>query len=219
MTLVIKIGADTKKLLRDLAKISSRQGFQASILRFFDRASSRAAGYVSRNMLSGQRLNRRTGTLARSILGRSELVKGVPGMRIGVFRGPALAYAGIHEEGGTIVPKKAKALAIPMGPSLTAAGVEKFGGPREYPGALKFVPFRSSGVAIGGLFDAASMGPNGLDGAILVYLLVTKVRIKAKHYLRDGVREYIDQQLIGELNEYLKSLIAGPKILGQEVAV
>jgi len=213
MTLVIKILPDTKKLLRDLAKISSKQGFANAMLRFFDRQGSKASGYISKNFLSGQRLRRRTGRLAGSILGRSELVGGVPAMRVGIFRGPALAYARIQEEGGIIEPRRARALAIPKGPALTPAGVERFGGPRGYPGQLRFIPFRNSGVAVGGLFDANTLGPGGLDGAILVYLLVRRVEIKAKHYLHDGLREYIDRHLIQELNSYLRALIAGGGVL------
>ena len=216
MTLKIKIGADTRKLLKDLARLSGRSGFNAAILRFFDREASRAAGYVSKNMLSGQRLKRRTGMLARSVIGRSELAGGLPAFRVGIFRGPALAYAEAQEEGATITPKNAKALAIPQAAALTAAGVDRFGGPRQYPGALKFIPFRASGVAVGGLYDAATVGqgPGGLDGAIMIYLLVRKVKIVGKHYLQDGVREYVDAHLTKNLNEYLRALIASGGYLG-----
>jgi hypothetical protein len=40
-------------------------------------------------------------------------------------------YAKIQEYGGTIVPKKGRYLAIPIGPALTKSGVPRFpGGPR-----------------------------------------------------------------------------------------
>lgn len=44
-------------------------------------------------------------------------------------------YARIQEKGGVVVPKKAKALAIPIGEALTGAGVPRYpGGPRSVPG-------------------------------------------------------------------------------------
>jgi hypothetical protein len=189
MSLTIDIGEDGLKLLKRLQDRSKT--FRADIVRFFDGQAKFVAGRVSATMLSGQRLNRRTGALARSITGRGELYKGQPAMRVGVFRGPALAYAGIQEYGGVIKPKKAKALAIPVGPALTPAGVPRFSGPREKAG-LVFVRFRG-GNAIGGLFDKASLAAaDGLKGALLFYLLVEKVTIRGQHYLRDGVRESLD---------------------------
>jgi hypothetical protein len=80
--------------------------------------------------------------------------------------GQAVPYARIHEFGGTILPKRGKFLAIPLGPVLTAAGVAR-GGPRQYPG------LRLNGRL---LVDA--------DGKAF-FLLVRSVRIPA----RLGVRE------------------------------
>lgn len=69
------------------------------ILQVMDRQGALTAKYISTNYLSGQRLNRVTGTLARSVVGIGVTFRGLPAMRVGVLTGPALAYAGILEVG------------------------------------------------------------------------------------------------------------------------
>ena len=184
----------SKKYFKDLQKQLDPKVLLASLVKFFDRQGSFVAGQIIKKFLSGQLLGVRTGSLRRSIVGVGVNDKGAPGMRIGVFRGPALAYAGIHEHGGTILPKKAKSLAIPQPAVLTPAGVSKYGGPRNYPGDLKFVPFRNSGIAIGGLFDAESLkGSDDLRNGIMAYMLVKKVQIKPKKYLQKGLAANISK--------------------------
>lgn len=78
-------------------------------VRALDRAGVRVQGQSVRNYLSGQALKRRTGTLATSI--RRE----VDGKRMLVRVGTNVVYAAIHEYGGTIRPKNASKLAIPIG--------------------------------------------------------------------------------------------------------
>lgn len=220
----IQLTAKSKKYLRKLVKADKEKIFK-SLERFFDGQALLTAGHISKNLLSGQLLNRRTGTLARSVTGRGVRVGGIPGMRVGIFRGPALAYAGLQEHGGTI-RAKGKSLAIPIdgGPAVTSAGVERFGGPRNFPKKLVFIPFpRSKNPdVVGGLFVANSLkakqgrdkrgrfsglrqqGRNSLGqftkkrkikvslrDAVLAYLLMRKVTIKPKHYLRDGVRSQL----------------------------
>lgn len=182
--------------LTRLEKLLGKTALYKKIQVFFDKEALIAAGFVVKTTLSGQLLNRRTGSLARSMTGRGVQFRGLPAMKVGVFRGPALQYAGIQEHGGTIKPKKAKALAIPQEAVLTPAGVDRFGGPRGYPGELRFIPFRSSGVAIGGLFDADSLDDQestelDLGDGILAYMLVREVKIPATHFLSRGFRAYL----------------------------
>jgi hypothetical protein len=127
-------------------------------------------------------------------------------MRIGIFRGPALAYAGAQEYGATIRPVTAKALAIPMDPVKTSAGVDKYGGPRNFPGELRFLPFRR-GIAVGKLVaeeDADALvtaGRSPYDAAAM-YLLLKEVKIPATHFLWKGVTNYMPdilQQLANTL--------------------
>ena len=67
------------------------------------------------------------------MLFRSEDVGG--GVRVTVQAGDAeVPYARIQEEGGTITPRNARFLAIPVGPALTAAGVSRFRSPRDVQG-------------------------------------------------------------------------------------
>lgn len=158
-----------------------------------EKTASRLAGTVIRESLSGKLLRRRTGALARSVVGRVERVQGIPAIRVGVFRGPSLAYAGIQEEGGVVKPKRAKNLAIPVNEAKTPAGVDRFGGPRGYPGALRFVPFRR-GVATGALYDENELVQAEEEGFSIadikpLYILVKRVRIPASRWLSKPIRE------------------------------
>lgn len=84
----------------------------------------------TRRFMSGRPgLHRRTGTLARSFLFRVE------GDRISNLQGvyfTNLVYAGIHEFGGVIRPRRRKFLTIPLPAAKTAAGVAR-GGARDFP--------------------------------------------------------------------------------------
>ncbi len=188
---VFKVGADFVALQKRILELSNKETLHKIILDLFARESQFAAANIIKTKLSGDPLHRRTGTLARSVVGQAEVFNGVPARRVGILRGPALAYAGIQEFGGTIKPVNAKALSIPMEPALTPAGVDRFGGPRNYPGKLRFLPFRR-GIAVGKLVDdeEAKALHNPYE-AEAVYLLLRSVTIKPKHYLRDGFSEYL----------------------------
>lgn len=62
------------------------------------------AGQVVSTKLHGQVLNQRSGNLATAVAGGVETTETATEVRtkVGVLRGPALAYAGIHEYGGNI---------------------------------------------------------------------------------------------------------------------
>ena len=197
-----------------------KERLYGEIDRFFDRQSSIVARKVTVSAFRGL-LKTRTGNLSRSILGRGERLAGVPALRIGIFRGPALRYAGVQEFGtkgknpdspyDTIKPKKAKALAIPEGKALTPAGVPRFESPRGYPGQLRFIPFRR-GIAVGALYDekdvarAEKKGVLNLDDIKKVYLLLRRVDIAPKHYLLDGLKREAGQLAI-DLGLFLKNLL------------
>ena len=80
--------------------------------------------------LSGGVLNARTGTLRRSIMYEADEDREGVRLRVGVNSEdtnketgkPVLEYAKIHEFGGTIRPKNAKARKVPLPPALTAKG-------------------------------------------------------------------------------------------------
>lgn len=143
----IDLTPESKSLInRLLARIGKEKLYEA-ITGFFGQQSLIAAGLISR--LVAQTLRQR-GNLARSIIGRGERIDQVPAVRVGVFEGPSLQYAGVQEYGTkgknpespypTIKPKRAKALAVPIDSSLTASGVPKFDSVRDDKRDLKYIP-------------------------------------------------------------------------------
>jgi HK97 gp10 family phage protein len=131
------------------------------------RKGALAGGQVIRNGAS-RRAPRKSGNLRRSIVAE---VKESNDEQATIEIGTNLDYAAIQEFGGTIVPKKAKLLAIPV--TKTA---ERFA-PREYPGKLHMVI--SGGMPVG-LADASDK---------LQYALKRFVTIKAHPYLRPAFDE------------------------------
>ena len=106
-----------------------------------------------------------------------------------------VAYAGLQEFGGTVKPKAADYLRIPLGPSLTPAGVERFGGSlRDYAGEGFYVfggdrsPFPSTGspLFIGKRGDEVAPGiPRAW------YLLVKEVTVPRTLFLGRGLGEAV----------------------------
>lgn len=220
----IRLNRRSVRFIRTLSKNDKTKVYKR-LEQVFNRQALLVAGHISKTMLSGQRLNRRTGTLARSMTGRGVRYRGIPGMRVGIFRGPAVHYAAIQEYGGVIRAKN-KALAIPSegGPALTPAGVERYQGPRNFPRPLKFIPSKKPNV-VGILADTRAGAQNrdasgrfsggrrtnlarggqrrdargrfsGGHSIVPVYILMRKVEIKGKHFLRDGMREKLSD--VGE---------------------
>ena len=178
--------------LRKIEGLRSRmetRNLLRALLDFLEQLAPVLAGVVIEESLSGNRLRRRSGDLARSTVGQALIINGLPGMKIGVFRGPALAYAGIQETGGEIRPKNARALAIPQEPVLTAAGDIRAGfeSPRGLTN-LRFLKFDQAGGGIGKLVDedearaAEEAGGSAYD-ARAWYILATKATIPASHWL------------------------------------
>lgn len=191
---IVSIDLDrrSRALLAKLARREDKEKIYTILEKNFSKEGLLAAGLIVKQFLSGQRLRRRTGNLARSITGRGVRVRGIPGMRVGVFRGPALSYTAIQEFGGIIRPKRGRALAMPVegGRAMTRAGVDRYGGPRSYPGKLVYIPYKGRN-AVAGLYDQRDLKRargNGLRGVKAVYVLLRQVSIKPKHFLSDGVR-------------------------------
>lgn len=95
---------------------------------------------LAKGRLGGQVLNPRTGNLRRSL---ASFVEAESALKLrGVLRAGGGArdvrYARIHEEGGTILPVNARALAIPTKFAQTAVGASKYASPRQVPG-LRYV--------------------------------------------------------------------------------
>lgn len=214
--LEIRLLAESVRALQELERRWTPEGLSKRVLGELAKLSSEAAGEVQRGM-AGEFLATRTGGLRRSIVGRAEQTRLGPAMRIGVFKGPALAYAGVQEYGTqgynpaspypTIKPKNAKALAIPTDRVKTRAGVARGAGfgPRQFAGELVFIPFRKGNI-VGGLFLKEEVKEGVRSGAM--FLLATEVDLPQRAYLQKGFARYFPT-LIERLGGALARWVAG----------
>lgn len=212
----VKLSAASIILLKQLERELTPQGLNARILSELSKLSSEAVASVQRGM-AGEFLATRTGNLRRSIAGRAEQTRLGPAIRVGIFKGPSLAYAGVQEFGTqgfnpsspfpTIKPKSAKALAIPTDRVKTGAGVSRTAGlgPRAFAGDLVFIPFRKGNI-VGGLFlkDEVKAGIKG--GAM--FLLATQVDLPERAYLAKGFGAYLPT-LVNKMGEALARWVVG----------
>jgi hypothetical protein len=213
---VFSIGFDerSKGLMAKIRDGLAPQKVIMGIFNLFQRLGGRAAAHVVKKYLSGpttdKTLSRRTGQLAKAVVGVATLKGGVPMVRLGIFRGPAMKYAYVLEHGGVILPKKARSLAMPVNDALTPAGVDKYGSPRNYPGELKFVPSKKGGKVVGFLYDEAEVKAAKKNWAALrpLWVLLTSVRIEGRHYLQNGMRDYLPV-IAKEVLGYLKGAVSG----------
>lgn len=153
---------------------------QAHLRREVDRAG-RAIVDRAQLHVTGDRLSVRTGMLRRSI---GYTVEGAAGddvitLRARAGSGRSLRYANILERGGTIVPRRGRFLAIPVGPALTPAGVARYDSPRQVQG-LRFVPILGGRMAL--------LVKDRRGRSEVWFRLVRRVTIRPSWYLRDAVQ-------------------------------
>jgi len=143
-----------------------------------------AASNVVRNYLSGQALKARTGALRRAVDGW--LASEHDGV-VGVRENSAVSkYAWLlTDEERTIVPKRSKFLAIPIGENLTGAGVPKFSSPRQVPDGF----FINTGSKL--LFGYRK-GKTSRAKFRPLFVLVKSVLVQGSGALYDGVEESVD---------------------------
>jgi hypothetical protein len=155
-------------------------------------------GALARNMGNGGLIGVRTGDLRRALKMQPPVVT-TDGIEGSVYVDPAqVAYGAIQEEGGTVVPKTAQFLAIPLEAMQTGNGVAR-GTARQVisePGAFGF---SGTFVAKGVIF-----GKEGGD-IIPLFALKSEVTLPGRHYLSETltqeaawIEDYADQTL-GEL--------------------
>lgn len=197
----VRFTPESKRLLAEIARRFRPAEVTGFFLRELERESSLAAGAIQRGM-SGEFIGVRTGILRRAITGRSIQTDVGPALQVGILSaaGGALDYAGPNEFGtkglnpdspyATIVPKRAKALAIPTARAKTRAGVARGAGfgPRDFPGELVFIPFRKGNI-VGGLFLKEDVQGDGL-GAGAMFLLALQVDLPERGYLKFGFERY-----------------------------
>lgn len=130
-------------------------------------------------LLVQSRLRRRTGRLINSVGGG---VRTGRGDVIEAFASASTEYAAAQELGAVIRPKRGRYLTIPLSPVLTQAGVQ-----------------RQSARSFAGLFVIRSRRGNLLlvrrttSGIEPVFALVERVRLRPKHFLRDGMAKAASQ--------------------------
>lgn len=225
----IQLTPESQRVLAKLEKNTKRQQiFFDRAIAIFDRAGLLLAGKISSGPLASgvttkDSLRQRSGSLARSIVGFGTMVNGAPAMRVGVLRGPASPYAGILHEGTRgaargsrypdIVPRRGKALSIPVGESLTATGVARYDSPRKHPG-LAFIPLRrkASSTVLGLLVDREQY--RGLRSRkqdtrpATRYILVSRVRMPSRPFIRQVFEPYLPK-LGTDIDTLLKEFARG----------
>lgn len=145
-------------------------------------AALKGQRYAAENVR--ERLRTRSGSLVRSVRGTASVTQDTVEVRLGAGGNPPLKYAALQELGGTVVPKTAKYLAIPVGPGLqTSSGVTKLR-PRDVPG-LAYAQTREGQPVL----------VREDDGTVM-FVLKRSVTVKGKHYLRDAA-----QRLAAEVPE------------------
>lgn len=157
------------QLVKDLASLSSKDLSQIG-QKWIDYSLDPR----TQENLSNKILRRRTGHLAGSA--HWEAKKAGKGT---VLTLKSAVYGPIHEFGGTISPKRASFLAVPLPPVMTPAGVAR-GRPRDFPGT--FVARSRSGNLI--IFQKA-----GKDRIVPLFVLKKKVTIPARHWASQSVEE------------------------------
>lgn len=90
-------------------------------------------------------------------------------------------YIKLQEEGGTIYPKDAEALAIPLAPALRPDGTPKLSGPRAWQNILKTFIYKSKKT---GRFYIAFKGASGR--LTLLYALVESADFPERGFLREA---------------------------------
>ena len=125
----------------------------------------------------------RSGALRNSI--RHTVDKGPTGPEMslsagGRFGGNDVRYARIHELGGTIRPKRAKSLAIPLPAARTGAGVSGRPGPRDFPD-LQFMPSK----------NPRNVGILATPAGVPMFVLRRSVTIPARPYLKPSMDQAV----------------------------
>ena len=180
MKYLLEMGPGFERNARELGSMGKAMITAAG--KGLERGSKDAADHVVADKLSGQKLNRRTGNLARST---DAWMKSPLHAVVGVREdSPVGKYAWLlGDERKTITPNRGKYLAIPAGENLTGAGVGRYSSPRDVEDGF-FV--RSGGALLFGR-------KNGSRGKFrLMFVMKRSVTIQGSDALAEGVSEKID---------------------------
>jgi phage gpG-like protein len=148
--------------------------------------------------VSGSSLNVKTGRLRTSIGSKVSLeadgLSAVIGS--GVRSGKRLPYANIHEDGGTITPKKGKYLTIPIGDNKRKDGLARFSASELINGYKTFLLPTNRGKVLMAII-AGTPKP--------MFALVTSVRIPGTKYMSITLKN----NLKAVLNIFVNSIEKG----------
>lgn len=183
MQIQLELGPEYKRTVAELSSMGA--AIVAACARGLGKGVKIAAGNVASNYLSGQSLRRRKGDLARAIDGWLESdTEGIVGVKpdSGVEKYKWL----LGDEEKLIVPVRASALTIPIGESLTGAGVAKWGSVREAAMSLGAKIFRLKGTNVLGY----KVGKKGKFRAL--FALVKSVFVQGSGALYDGTMDKVD---------------------------
>ena len=158
--------------------------------------------HLNGNILSGQLLKVRTGNLRRATFSRVEDTRGSVSAVLGIDSRKA-PYGRIHEKGGTIRPKRARHLTIPLPAALTGVGVARF--------TARQVITNPGSFGYTGTFVAKNVifGKRGSDAIEPLFALKSQVTIKPVGYLAhtvDDKRRWIHAELQAAVNRGVRQL-------------
>lgn len=176
---------DLANIKRELGKLNVKS--QDSIFRKALTKANLAVEDRLKTAVGGEKLRVRSGRLRSSlgsiVIEEGESIIGLIGS--GVRQGDRVSYANIQETGGTIRPRVAKYLAIPLPAALTRAGVAKKS-PRDYTNT--FVMRSKSGSLIIAQKTGSKSGK-----VVALFVLKKSVTIPASHYMSDIAGEMSDK--------------------------
>jgi hypothetical protein len=131
------------------------------------------------------RLKERSGALLRTVRPEVEVSGDTLTVRLlagGDYQGLRVPYARLQEYGGTVLPVRAKHLAIPVEHGLTDRKTPKYASPRQMPFAA-FRPARPGSTARWIVYDKR-------NGQVF-FVLVTHSVIPEQRYLRDAMDDVV----------------------------
>jgi len=194
MMIQLEMGPDFPQTVKDLGSMG--KAVVKACSEGLKKGVKLAAGKVASNYLSGQSLKRRSGRLAAAVDGwMAGDLDGVVGVRSSSM---VAKYAWLlGDEQKTIVPKRAKFLAIPIGEGVTPAGVPRFTSPRQVPDGF-FVKTK------GRLLFGYKRGKRGKFRPLFV--LVKSVFVQGSGALYDGVMDSLDD-IAGEMETEIEKKI------------
>lgn len=145
---------------------------------------------ILQNLRSNSGLHVRTGALLNSIGASKRVYRDADGNVVGEIGSQGIPYARIHEFGGTIVPKNARALTIPTEenrrpdglPKYTIDDLKRSGIPIFVAKGTLFAVFQRTRRTKGGM-----MGVGGMGQITPMFLLRSSVNIPARPYLRPAI--------------------------------